>query len=79
MHPNAETRFAARRGSIRHHSAMRCSPHGHRIIEAIADYTRYLAQDLGLFAITVNRIVLGVIATRGIMATGHTRQRPEQP
>ena len=36
---------------------------------AIAHYTRYLAQDLGPFGITVNCIAPGVIATRRIMAT----------
>ena len=36
---------------------------------AIAHYTRYLAQDLGPFGITVNCIAPGVIATGRIMAT----------
>ena len=36
---------------------------------AIAHYTRYLAQDLGSFGITVNCIAPGVIATGRIMAT----------
>jgi 3-oxoacyl-[acyl-carrier protein] reductase len=36
---------------------------------AIAYYTRYLAQDLGPFGITVNCIAPGVIATGRIMAT----------
>jgi len=36
---------------------------------AIAHYTRYLAQDLGPFGITANRIAPGVIATGRIMAT----------
>jgi 3-oxoacyl-[acyl-carrier protein] reductase len=36
---------------------------------AIAHYTRYLAQDLGPFGITVNWIAPGVIATGRIMAT----------
>ena len=36
---------------------------------AIAHYTRYLAQDLGPFGITVNCIAPGVIATARIMAT----------
>jgi 3-oxoacyl-[acyl-carrier protein] reductase len=35
----------------------------------IAHYTRYLAQDLGSFGITVNSITPGVIATGRIMAT----------
>jgi NAD(P)-dependent dehydrogenase (short-subunit alcohol dehydrogenase family) len=35
----------------------------------IAHYTRYLAQDLGPFGITVNCIAPGVIATGRIMAT----------
>jgi 3-oxoacyl-[acyl-carrier protein] reductase len=36
---------------------------------AIAQYTRYLAQDLGPFGITANCIAPGVIATGRIMAT----------
>jgi len=36
---------------------------------AIAHYTRYLAQDLGPFGITVNCTAPGVIATGRIMAT----------
>ncbi|MBV8091533.1 MAG: SDR family oxidoreductase [Alphaproteobacteria bacterium] len=36
---------------------------------ATAHYTRYLAQDLGLFGITANCIAPGVIATGRIMAT----------
>jgi len=36
---------------------------------AIAHYTRYLAQDLGPFGITVNCIAPGVIATGRMMAT----------
>ena len=36
---------------------------------AIAHYTRYLAQDLGPFGITVNCIAAGVIDTGRIMAT----------
>jgi 3-oxoacyl-[acyl-carrier protein] reductase len=36
---------------------------------AIAHYTRYLAQDLGPFGITVNCIAPGVIATGRILAT----------
>ena len=36
---------------------------------AIAHYTRYLAQDLGAFGITVNYIAPGVIATGRIMQT----------
>ena len=36
---------------------------------AMAHYTRYLAQDLGPFGITVNCIAPGVIATARIMAT----------
>ena len=36
---------------------------------AIAHYTRYLAQDLGPFGITVNCIAPGVIATARIIAT----------
>jgi len=36
---------------------------------AIAHYTRYLAQDLGPFGITVNCTARGVIATGRIMAT----------
>jgi NAD(P)-dependent dehydrogenase (short-subunit alcohol dehydrogenase family) len=36
---------------------------------AIAHYTRYLAQDLGPFGITVNRIAPGMIVTGRIMAT----------
>src|ERR1700739_2111999 len=36
---------------------------------AIAHYTRYLAQNLGPFGITVNSIAPGVIATGRIMAT----------
>jgi 3-oxoacyl-[acyl-carrier protein] reductase len=50
---------------------------------ATAHYTRYLAQDLGLFGITANRIAPGVIATERITQTvipgssQSNRDRPE--
>ena len=44
---------------------------------AIAHYTRYLAQDLGPFGITVNCIAPGVIATARINGEGHSGRRSE--
>jgi|SRR6516162_1841032 len=58
--PAASTRNEPQQWGYAHYGAAKT---------AIAHYTRYLAQDLGPFGITLNSIAPGVIATERIMAT----------